>query len=95
MSDEGLAEVRRLLDRRLDPDLPVMRAIGVREIAGYLTGALGRDEALQAGRTATRQYAKRQYTWFSRQPPPDWPRLHQPLEPQVLEVALGSLPRSP
>ena len=95
MSDEGLAEVRRLLDRRLDPDLPVMRAIGVREIAGYLTGALGRDEALQAGRTATRQYAKRQYTWFSRQPPPDWPRLHQPLEAQVLEAALGSLARSP
>ena len=95
MSDEGLAEVRRLLDRRLDPDLPVMRAIGVREIAGYLTGALGRDEALQAGRTATRQYAKRQYTWFSRQPPPDWPRLYQPLEPQVLEAALGSLARSP
>ena len=95
MSDEGLAEVRRLLDRRLDPDLPVMRAIGVREIAGYLTGALGRDEALEAGRTATRQYAKRQYTWFSRQPPPDWPRLHQPLEAQVLEAALGSLARSP
>ena len=95
MSDEGVEEVRRLLDRRLDPDLPVMRAIGVREIAGYLSGRLSRDEALEAGRTATRQYAKRQYTWFSRQPPPDWPRLYQPLEPQVLEAALGSLARSP
>jgi tRNA dimethylallyltransferase len=78
MSEEGLAEVRRLLERRLDPALPVMRAIGVREIAGYLTGALGRAQALQAGRTATRQYAKRQYTWFSRQPPPGWPRIHEP-----------------
>jgi tRNA dimethylallyltransferase len=74
MSDEGIEEVRALLERRLNPMLPAMRAIGVREIAGFLSGALTREEALAAGRTATRQYAKRQYTWFSRQPPPDWPR---------------------
>jgi tRNA dimethylallyltransferase len=75
MSDEGLEEVRSLLARKLDPMLPVMRAIGVREIAAYLKGELSRDEALAAGRTATRQYVKRQYTWFSRQPPAGWPRL--------------------
>jgi tRNA dimethylallyltransferase len=74
MSEEGLEEVRSLLDRRLNPLLPVMRAIGVREIAAYLRGESTREEALQAGRTATRQYAKRQYTWFSRQPPAHWPR---------------------
>jgi tRNA dimethylallyltransferase len=51
-----------------------MRAIGVREIAAFLGGALTREETLAAGRTATRQYAKRQYTWFSRQPPAHWPR---------------------
>ncbi len=94
MSDDGIEEVRALLDRRLDPDLPVMRAIGVREIAAYLSGALAREEALQAGRTATRQYAKRQYTWFSRQPPSDWPRLCEPLEAGGLETALDALPRS-
>jgi tRNA dimethylallyltransferase len=75
MSEEGLEEVRSLLDRRLNPMLPVMRAIGVREIAAYLRGEASREKALEAGRTATRQYAKRQYTWFSRQPPADWPRL--------------------
>jgi tRNA dimethylallyltransferase len=85
MSEEGLAEVRSLLERNLDPMLPVMRAIGVREIAAYLSGTLSRAEALAAGRTATRQYAKRQYTWFSRQPPADWPRFRETLnDPQVL-----------
>jgi tRNA dimethylallyltransferase len=77
MSEEGLDEVRALLDRKLNPMLPAMRAIGVREIAAFLEGRLGREEALAAGRTATRQYAKRQYTWFSRQPPADWPRFRE------------------
>jgi len=80
MSKEGLDEVRSLLDRGLNPMLPVMRAIGVREIAAFLRGELSREEALAAGRTATRQYAKRQYTWFSRQPPAGWPRLAEPLD---------------
>ncbi len=80
MSEEGIEEVRSLLDRGLNPMLPVMRAIGVREIAAWLSGELSREEALEAGRTATRQYAKRQYTWFSRQPPGDWPRFAEPLD---------------
>jgi tRNA dimethylallyltransferase len=74
MSEEGLEEVRSLLDRRLDPSLPVMRAIGVREIAAYLHGDMTREEALERGRAATRRYAKRQYTWFAHQPPAHWPR---------------------
>ena len=74
MSEEGVEEVRSLLSRGLNPLLPVMRAIGVREIAAWLRGELSREEALEAGRAATRQYAKRQYTWFSRQTPPDWTR---------------------
>ena len=74
MSEEGVEEVRSLLNRGLNPLLPVMRAIGVREIAAWLRGETSREEALEAGRTATRQYAKRQFTWFSRQPPADWPR---------------------
>jgi tRNA dimethylallyltransferase len=90
-SEEGIAEVSSLLERELDPALPVMRAIGVREIAGFLRGALTREEALAAGRTATRQYAKRQYTWFSRQPPPGWPRLTEPLDCDALEIGLARL----
>lgn len=70
MLDGGArAEVAALLDRRLDPALPVMRAIGVREIADWLRGAATREAALARGQAATRQYAKRQYTWFRHQPP--------------------------
>lgn len=69
----AIEEVRELLDRKLDPALPVMRAIGVPEIAAMLRGELSRDEALALGATATRQYAKRQYTWFRNQSPSDWP----------------------
>jgi tRNA dimethylallyltransferase len=91
MSDEGVEEVRLLLERGLNPMLPAMRAIGVREIAAFLRGELSREQALAAGRTATRQYAKRQYTWFSRQPPPDWPRFTEPLDGRGLEYALADL----
>ena len=95
MGEEGLAEVRALLDRRLDPALPVMRAIGVPEIAAYLEGRMSRDEALTAGRTATRQYAKRQYTWFARQPPQDWPRFNASLAgAAAMEEALSLLDTS-
>ncbi|HEY0148684.1 MAG TPA: tRNA (adenosine(37)-N6)-dimethylallyltransferase MiaA [Allosphingosinicella sp.] len=92
-SPEGLAEVSSLLERRLDPVLPVMRAIGVREVAGFLAGDLTREQALEAGRTATRQYAKRQYTWFSRQPPTEWPRFTAAPEGAAFDEALGLLLR--
>ncbi|GMM94250.1 tRNA (adenosine(37)-N6)-dimethylallyltransferase MiaA [Qipengyuania sp. MTN3-11] len=86
MLDAGAAEeVEALLVRRLDPSLPVMRAIGVREIAGMLGGDLAREEAIAAGQTATRQYAKRQYTWFRNQPPPHWPRTAE-TEPEIDRV---------
>ena len=76
MLEGGAAEeVEALLVRDLAPSLPVMRAIGVREIAGWLRGEWPREEALARGRLATRQYAKRQYTWFRRQPPAEWSRV--------------------
>ena len=76
MLEVGAAEeVRALLARQLDPALPVMRAIGVPEIAAWLSGACSREEALARGAQATRNYAKRQFTWFRRQPPQDWPRI--------------------
>lgn len=45
-------------------DLPSGKAIGVRELCGYLDGRLGLDEAMEQAQIATRQYAKRQRTWF-------------------------------
>ena len=70
----AVEEVEALLARQLPPDLPVMRAIGVPEIAGWLNGHWSREEAIERGAQATRNYAKRQFTWFRRQPPADWPR---------------------
>jgi tRNA dimethylallyltransferase len=80
----AIAEVEALLARGLDPDLPVMRAIGVAEITGLLRGEITQAEALERGSQATRNYAKRQYTWFRRQPPADWTRL----ETFSIEVAI-------
>ncbi len=76
MFDEGaIDEVRALLARDDIPaNAPVMRAIGVREIAAMIAGIQSRVEAIEAARTATRQYAKRQYTWFRNQPPGNWHR---------------------
>jgi len=91
LEDGAVAEVEVLLARRLDPDLPVMRAIGVREIAAMLRGELTRDGALAAGQYATRRYAKRQYTWFAHQPPADWPRFAEPVEEATLDAALALL----
>ena len=92
MVDAGAsAEVEALIQRNLDPALPVMRAIGVREIAAWQKGDLTRDEAVAAGQQATRRYAKRQYTWFAHQPPENWPRFREPLDPANLAEALALL----
>mgnify|MGYP002784781508 FL=1 len=69
----ALAEFEALLARGLAPGLPVMRAIGVPEIAAYTRGEISREQMVARGQQATRNYAKRQYTWFRRQPPSDWP----------------------
>lgn len=71
----AVEEVEALLARHLDPALPVMRAIGVPEIAGYLRGEWNLEEARTRGAQATRNYAKRQFTWLRHQPPGEWPRL--------------------
>ena len=88
----AVPEVTRLIDRGLDPKLPVMRAIGVSALAALAAGTIGRDEAITAGAQATRRYAKRQYTWFAHQPPADWPRFDRALdEPGAMEDALALL----
>ena len=90
-TDAGIAEVQALLDRHLPVAAPVMRAIGVPEIAACLRGELSRDAALAAGQAATRQYAKRQYTWFRHQPPAAWPRFEQALDCDGMADALAML----
>ena len=82
----AVAEVDALLGRGLDASLPVMRAIGVAEIAAYLRGETTLADAIAAGQQATRRYAKRQYTWLAHQPPPDWPRFAEPLDAHLEEA---------
>jgi tRNA dimethylallyltransferase len=65
MLEQGaVEEVEAFLARRLDPSLPAMKAIGVREIGDWLAGRSTREEMIEQAVTATRQYAKRQRTWF-------------------------------
>ena len=92
MIDQGaVAEVEALLARKLNPNLPVMRAIGVPELSAYLLGKTSLDEAIAAGQQATRRYAKRQYTWFAHQPPAGWPRFQEQLDVDRLGDALALL----
>jgi tRNA dimethylallyltransferase len=68
MAESGaLDEVAALAARGLSPDLPAMKAVGVRELLAYLRGELSLAEAVAAGQRATRRYAKRQMTWFRHQ----------------------------
>ena len=70
----ALDEVRALIARALDPALPAMKAVGVRELAAHLAGETTLDAAVEATRQATRNYAKRQLTWFRNQTP-GWTRV--------------------
>lgn len=71
----AIGEVEALLARELDPALPVMRAIGVPELAGVVRGEWPIEDAMARGAQATRNYAKRQFTWLRHQPPGQWPKV--------------------
>jgi tRNA dimethylallyltransferase len=66
-------EAAALRERRLDPALPVMRAIGVSQLIQYLAGELTLEAAVAAIKQATRNYAKRQRTWLRHQLPNSLP----------------------
>jgi tRNA dimethylallyltransferase len=70
----AMEEVRAVLARKLQPQLPVMKAIGVGELAAVLRNEVPLEEALARAKAATRRYAKRQSTWFRHQMR-DWERV--------------------
>jgi tRNA dimethylallyltransferase len=77
MNQGAVEEAAALSARGLEDRLPAMKAVGLRELAAYARGETTRAKALAAAQAATRQYAKRQTTWFRNQAP-DWPRIAAP-----------------
>src|SRR5262245_6599432 len=73
MIERGLLdEVRALWQRGFGPDLPPLRSIGYREVGLHLQGRCDLPSALAAMQRATRQFAKRQLTWFRADPTVEW-----------------------
>jgi tRNA dimethylallyltransferase len=69
MAAGALEEVRALAARKLDPNLPAMKAHGVPWLIRHLNGEIALAEAVEGGKRDTRQYTKRQATWFRNQLP--------------------------
>ena len=65
-------ETRDLLDRGIPPESPALSSVGYREAAELLAGSLNLDEARQRTVSRTRQYARRQRTWFRHQLSVHW-----------------------
>ena len=75
MEQGALEEVERLLTRDLSSESPAMKAIGVPQLAAHLTAHLSLDEAVEKAKAASRQYAKRQMTWFRNSFGEGWRRI--------------------
>jgi tRNA dimethylallyltransferase len=58
----ALEEARAMM--HLDPSLPAMKAIGLPELIAHLKGELSLEEAVEKAKAATRQFIKRQHTWW-------------------------------
>ena len=91
----GLAdETRRLLTLGVPPAAPSMQALGYKELAGWLAGAYGYEEAVRILKRNTRRYAKRQLTWFRHDPRIEWIDVTNLTDEALLDrarVMMGSL----
>lgn len=67
LASGALEEIRVLAKRELDPALPAMKALGIPALIQHLLGQISLNEACLAGQQATRNYVKRQGTWFRNQ----------------------------
>jgi tRNA dimethylallyltransferase len=71
-SNGGMEEAARIATLGLDPMLPAMKAIGLRELIAVNSGDMELEQGLERAKRETRRFAKRQYTWFRGQAK-DWP----------------------
>jgi tRNA dimethylallyltransferase len=85
------AEIGALLNRKLPPTLPAMKAVGVRELGAVRDGSMTREAAVAAMQQATRNYAKRQYTWFRRRLRPTGPLRRMDVNEQFSESLLPEI----
>jgi tRNA dimethylallyltransferase len=88
MFEQGLvAEVERLIEAGLLQGRTAQRALGYSQVVAYLQNELSLDAAIEETKRATRQYARRQETWFSRDSRIKWISTRQ----NRLETILESL----
>ncbi|WP_455199672.1 tRNA (adenosine(37)-N6)-dimethylallyltransferase MiaA [Kaarinaea lacus] len=94
MLEQGLVEEVRGLYQRgdLHKDLPSIRAVGYRQVWAYLEGELKYDEMIERGIIATRQFAKRQYTWLRSEKEGTW---FDALENNIYSKILKKLTNDP
>ncbi len=73
MVEKGwVSEVVKMLDQGFEPSAPAFQAIGYRQIVRHVRGELSLQEAVKDTIQATRRYAKRQMTWFRKEPGVQW-----------------------
>jgi len=65
----GLEEAKAVFKKQFDESLPVMKAIGLRQLRHFFNGLESLDEAVDSAKQDSRRFAKRQMTWFRNQPP--------------------------
>jgi tRNA dimethylallyltransferase len=94
MAAGALDEVRALAVRKLAPDLPAMKAHGVPWLMRHLDGAIGLAEAIEGSKRDTRQYTKRQATWFRNQLP-DFVWVEPERAVAAIEDQVAALRRAP
>ena len=94
MLQQGLIEEVEALYNRgdLSAQLPSMRAVGYRQVWQYLDGDLDREQMTERGVVATRQYAKRQYTWLRSDKEGQW---FDALAPKIYSKILKKLLKTP
>ena len=86
MFEQGLvAEVQKLMDQGLTQGRTAQRALGYAQVISHLHGDTSLDAAIEETKRATRQYARRQETWFSRDSRITWLSTRQPRLESILE----------
>lgn len=91
MIAKGLLEEAKALKEKLTPQMPAYRTIGYEEFFEYLDGKISYEEAVRLIKKHTREYAKRQMTYFKREPDVHWVEVTGKSPEQVLHEVLRIL----